>query len=571
MPPPSQVSSSSRVFHFKRCLGTGSFGEVYEATMTSPGGLEKRVAVKLLKAEMAGDEDAVRRLRDEGLLLSSLDHPSILAVIDLVKLGDRRALVTEFVDGQDLLELLRTEDRIPLRPLVQAVAQVARALDAAWSTKLPGSDAPLHLLHRDIKPANIRIGKHGLVKLLDFGIARSDEVEREARTETDVLMGSIPYMAPEIFSRSSSTDRVDVFALGCVLYEGVFGEKLYLKLKRPRVIQLLVSQEDFEAYIADRLQQGERGSDLPPVVARTVADCLAWEPEERPSSADLASRLERLASGLDGPSLAEWCRARDWGEPRAHDGNLVGSTITEGSIHLGTMALERPPAPRGTPWLPIAAVVALTVGCMGLVGAATFGLTGPGAASVEVVPDPVPTEVEPSTEPSTPGPSTPEPADGPEPSEVPEPSDPEPTDPEPSPEPPAPASEPEVRPQPVAAPSPVPKPQPAPTAPSPSPSPVPASVPSPTPVPSPSPVASPSPAPAPAGAPAPAPSGGPVSVWFQNGAGERFGPDKELPPGPYAIIADFGDGAREVGQADVKPGQEIRLVCSPRDRTCSLK
>jgi serine/threonine-protein kinase len=521
---------ATRVFHFKRCLGSGSFGEVYEATMTSPGGLEKRVAVKLLKAEVAGDEDAVRRLRDEGLLLANLDHPSILAVIDLIQLGDRKALVTEFVDGEDLLELLRGKgDRIPLRPFILVIAQVARALDVAWSTRLPGRDEPLHLLHRDIKPANIRVGRHGLVKLLDFGIARSDQVDREARTETDVLVGSVPYMAPEVFSHGV-TDRVDVFALGCVLYEGLFGSKLYRGQKRPQVLRLLFSEAEFKAFVDSRLADGQQvRPDADPVAVRSIADCLSWNPEDRPSAAQLASRLERLASILDGPSLAEWCRDRAWPEPRKHEGSLVGSTVTEGSVFFDAEGLEsdEPPAPRRALFA-VGATIALVVGCLG-VGTAGLLVAQPWATPAS----PRPVDVEP----------TPDPAPEPAPDALPEP------EPEPDPEP--------VEPEPAADPV---EPEPAPT-----PDPEPVSAPKPD-------AAAPKPTPAPVPEPAEAPEQkGPVSVWFQNQDGERFGPEQELLPGPYRIIADFGDGAERVGSADVAPGQEIRLVCNPATRSCSLK
>src|SRR5688572_17927020 len=115
-----------RQFRIHHCLGRGGYGEVYRATMVAPGGIENDVAVKLL--------------RDEGRLLSVLRHPAILRVFDLALLDGRVGLVTEFVEGEDLSTLI---GNLPLRPILEVVAAVAEALDAAWNH--PRSDGrPLH-------------------------------------------------------------------------------------------------------------------------------------------------------------------------------------------------------------------------------------------------------------------------------------------------------------------------------------------------------------------------------------------------------------------------------------------
>ena len=171
-----------RTYRLQHCLGRGGFGEVYLAVMET-GAVRAEVAVKLLNEGRDPGDQALERLRDEGRLLGLLNHPVILKVHDLLVLDGRVALVTEYVDGADL-EQCFASGGVPIRALVEIVGRVADALGVAWNAPSP-TGGPLHLVHRDVKPANIRIGRHGDVKLLDFGIARASDLQREARTRTD--------------------------------------------------------------------------------------------------------------------------------------------------------------------------------------------------------------------------------------------------------------------------------------------------------------------------------------------------------------------------------------------------
>src|SRR5688572_7575723 len=165
------TDSLGRTFDWVRLLGRGGFGEVYLARMHSPSGLEQQVAVKLLPAGLAPGSRAVVRLRDEAHVLASLRHPVVLAPHDLAELAGRVALVTEFIEGEDLASCIDPHDPAPLPVSTQleVLEQVASALEVAWQQ--------LRLVHRDVKPQNIRIGRHGNVKLLDFGLASSDLAE----------------------------------------------------------------------------------------------------------------------------------------------------------------------------------------------------------------------------------------------------------------------------------------------------------------------------------------------------------------------------------------------------------
>lgn len=319
--------SGSRTFVIASCLGRGGFGEVYRATMSGRGTLEQDVAVKVLRRDIDPDGQAVRRLRDEGRLLSRLDHPTILRVHDLVLLDGRISLVTELVDGADLSTCMEGPDGLGLRALVEVVGRVAAALDAAWSTVPPGADRPLRMVHRDIKPSNIRISRHGRVKLLDFGIARTDSFERESRTRTGMLVGSPAYMAPERFLEQGTLVQSDVFALGAILYEGVSGERFYGTLPLPMQVGLAVHRSRFEAHLTERLQ-GIADSPAHELVARM----LAFSPDDRPLPDEVSQELVDLTDRIRGISLDRWCRRRSWEEGPSLAGELVGRTVTEGLL-----------------------------------------------------------------------------------------------------------------------------------------------------------------------------------------------------------------------------------------------
>jgi len=323
--------ANTRTFTITSCLGRGGFGEVYRATMSGAGGLDADVAVKVLRRDIDPAGQAVQRLRDEGKLLARLHHPTILKVHDLVILEGRVSLVTEFVDGDDLTDCLVGNEPISPRALLEVIGQVASALAAAWHTPLEGaSERSLQLVHRDIKPSNIRVGRHGEVKLLDFGIARTDSVEREARTSTNMMVGSPPYMAPERFLDGVIRPGSDVFSLGAALFEGLVHERLHLDWPIPMLASLAIDRDHYEEHVVARLAL--LPDTLPPALADLLCDMLAYVPEDRPTARQLASRCEALADQMQGKTLARWCRDRVWNEASSERGELEGRTISEGSM-----------------------------------------------------------------------------------------------------------------------------------------------------------------------------------------------------------------------------------------------
>ncbi len=339
---PPQAADSlvehARHFHLHGLLGRGGHGEVYRATMWREGGVRSEVAVKILSPELAPGSDPVRRLEDEGRLLAALDHPVILKVFDLIVLDGRVALVTEFVEGDDLHDAIHGSE-LPLRSLVETVGLVADALHVAWSTIGPG-DRPLRLVHRDIKPQNIRLGIHGQVKLLDFGIAQAAPLVQRSGDE---LMGSGPYLPPERLAESGPpiTSKVDVWGLGCVLYEGLAGERLAEGLSLDDMYALGDDLVAFERFVGQRMD----ALDAPPRVKMLLAPMLAIDPTDRPSTAEIAEACDELEESMPGTGLLRWARTRAWDSDTAV-GPLTSLQLVEGT---GPYHREAAPAPIPTP------------------------------------------------------------------------------------------------------------------------------------------------------------------------------------------------------------------------------
>jgi len=306
--------------------------------MRSSGGLETAVALKVLRADLQDAHDALQRLRDEARALGHLDHPAIVRAFDILELEGRVALVTELVEGDDLDRCIEGSDRISTRALLQVVAQVADALDAAVNA--PGPHGPLKLVHRDVKPSNIRIGRHGQVKLLDFGIAWFAGSDREAQTASEMMVGSLPYMAPERFTERDQNPASDVFSLGCCLYEGLGVEGFYEETRLRTLSGLAMAPERFDALKERRLSLIE-----PPEVRAFLADMLHHDPSRRPTAKQVARRCDEIADDLSGTSLRLWCSDRTWRDNVDATGSLTGQTLAEGPVAPQSASSERA-APR---------------------------------------------------------------------------------------------------------------------------------------------------------------------------------------------------------------------------------
>lgn len=305
-----------RRYRIIQLLGEGGFGSVYLAEAEG-GELTRPVAIKVLKPEFAASAQMISRLRDEGRLLSRVHHRAIVRVDDLIPLSGRWSVVMEYVDGIDL-ELALRQGPLPMRVAVAIVAEVANALHAAQIQ--PGPDgSPLGLLHRDIKPANVRITAAGEIKILDFGVARSN-LARET-PETQGVIGTIPYMAPERHSRTEGAAS-DIYSLGVMLFELIFGV-------RPGESAVDPNRMPEAAAHAARWRSLEQ---ISPPLHQILLDMISFEVESRPSARECARLLERISASLSGEGLADWAErvvpVLKTSAPRRSD-TLTGTLMVE--------------------------------------------------------------------------------------------------------------------------------------------------------------------------------------------------------------------------------------------------
>jgi serine/threonine-protein kinase len=339
------------VYDITAQIGEGGMGQVYRATDTK---LKRQVAIKILPASVAADADRLARFQREAEVLASLNHPNIAAIYGLEESRSGgssdppvTALVMELVEGEDLSELiarhasaaprgggaprgLSIEDALPI------AKQIADALEAAHEQGI---------IHRDLKPANIKLRADGIVKVLDFGLAKamdpvaqafrpaggagspeglryeSPTLTTPAMTLQGVILGTAAYMAPEQAKGKSVDKRADIWAFGVVLYEILTGTRGYAAEDVSDTLAAVLTRE---------VDWTKLPSTTPPRIVALLRDCLVRDPKQRLRDMGEARRvLDQLITGassssmiapaVDGPRLptpdsrlSTWQRTPPW-------------------------------------------------------------------------------------------------------------------------------------------------------------------------------------------------------------------------------------------------------------------
>ena len=266
-------------------VGRGGMGVVYRATQVSLG---RTVALKVIAPELASDSEFRERFKRESRLAASIEHPNVVPVYEAGETGDVLYLITRFVDGTDLRQVLQREAGLEPERAASLVGQTATALAAAHRRDL---------IHRDVKPANILIdttGDREHAYLTDFGIARQAS-GTGGLTQTGMVVGTLDYLAPERIQDARGDARSDVYALGCVLFEVLTGRVPY-----PRDSDVA----KMYAHLNDPVPAPrEVASALPAELDDLVRRAMAKDPESRIQTAgELAQGLERSATASTIPS-----------------------------------------------------------------------------------------------------------------------------------------------------------------------------------------------------------------------------------------------------------------------------
>lgn len=245
-------------------IGQGGMGEVFKAQDTSLG---REVALKFLSNRMVDDETAMRFFMREARAAAALNHPAIVTVYDIGVLDGRPFICMEYVDGTDLATRIDEQGPVPLGHAVNLTAQLALALDYAHER---------NVVHRDVKPPNVIQARGGVVKILDFGLAKAIA---GGPSKSTVVSGTPEYMSPEQLAGRSVDGRTDIFSLGVMLYEILSGSLPFEGALR---------SSNFEPLSA-------RSSWLPAALDQIIAKALALDPDDRyQRGRDFAEALQNI-------------------------------------------------------------------------------------------------------------------------------------------------------------------------------------------------------------------------------------------------------------------------------------
>ncbi len=364
-PVPTSIGRQIGPYQVQSLLGTGGMGEVYLAEDTRLG---RKVAIKLLPVEFTAQPERARRFAQEARAASALNHPNIITIHEIGEVGSTHYIVTEYVEGVTLRQRMArasgtdVSQRIELSEAIDIAAQMAAALSAAHEAGIT---------HRDIKPENVMVRRDGIVKLLDFGLAKLTEpaspvpsflVDTQASTrvrnstEAGVVMGTPRYMSPEQARGEKVDARTDIFSLGVMLYEMVAGRAPFAGKTTGEVIA---------AILRDSPPPLNRcAPDTPPEMEHILSRALRKDREERYQTAnELLVDLKRLKRRLEQKDELkdELARAaRPASEPAsendaswgAGEAMVPGATVKQaessGAVEVGRganpVANQRPPA-----------------------------------------------------------------------------------------------------------------------------------------------------------------------------------------------------------------------------------
>jgi non-specific serine/threonine protein kinase len=269
-------------YRITAAIGAGGMGQVYRATDTK---LDREVALKVLPGELAASADMLARFRREARAVASLNHPHVVTIHSVEEADGVHFLTMELIEGQSLSALIPAGG-MALPQIVSIATSLADALSAAHDKGI---------IHRDLKPANIMVTRDGVVKVLDFGLAKladpetveaSPDQSTRMKTEDGIIMGTRPYMSPEQVQGAPLDHRTDIFSLGVVLHEMTTG-------RRP--FQGKTSADLFAAILRDPAPAvAELRSDVPSDLSSVIRRCLEKDPRKRIQTAlDVSNELRR--------------------------------------------------------------------------------------------------------------------------------------------------------------------------------------------------------------------------------------------------------------------------------------
>jgi serine/threonine protein kinase len=285
-------------FQVFRRLGMGGMAEVFSAIHHEPGGVQRPVVIKKPLPDLAAHPEFLAMFLDEARIASSLQHPNIVRVLEVIHQPDNCLIVMELVDGKSLSALLarleRSGQRLEARLAAFVVARAAQGLHHAH-TRTDAEGKPLRIIHRDVSPQNVLVSFTGDIKVIDFGIAHA--LGRVTQTRTGTRKGKTGYMAPEQARAGAIDSRVDVFALGILLWELSCGRRLFVRPDDFRTMNAL---------LLDPIPLPSSVAAIAPDLENIIMRALSRNPDERFQTADeMRIALDAYVGSLGGAMPAE--------------------------------------------------------------------------------------------------------------------------------------------------------------------------------------------------------------------------------------------------------------------------
>jgi tetratricopeptide (TPR) repeat protein/predicted Ser/Thr protein kinase len=276
-------------------LGEGGMGAVYKARDVE---LNRMVALKVIRPDLAGNQAIIDRFKQELLLATQVTHKNVIRIYDLSEADGMKFITMEYVEGEDLRGLMQQKGKLAPEEAVEIMQQTCRALDAAHSAGI---------IHRDLKPQNIMRDKTGRILVMDFGLART--LEGGGMTQTGALVGTMDYMSPEQALGKDLDQRSDVFALGLIFYELLTGKMPY---KADSVVASLLKRTQERA-----TPVSSHDASIPRPLSNIVGKCMEPDVKLRyQSSAEILADLEAWQGGRAAATLQFPSGVRPWGRSR---------------------------------------------------------------------------------------------------------------------------------------------------------------------------------------------------------------------------------------------------------------
>ncbi len=354
-PPPSSGPRGARVkvsvsmmqigdvlggrYEILQLLGEGGMGAVYKARDRE---LDRFVALKLIRPELAANPSILARFKQELLLSREVTHRNVIRIFDLGDADGVKFITMEFVEGQDLRSLIQERKKFPPAEAVELMLQVCRALEAAHT---------LGIIHRDLKPQNIMLDRTGRILVMDFGLARM--VEGDGMTQTGALVGTMEYMSPEQALGKDLDQRSDLFSLGLILYELLTG---IMPFKAESAVASLIKRNQERA-----TPVSDHDETIPSALSNIVGKCLERDPALRYQNAtEFLRDLEAWQGNRAGATLRFPTSEKPWGQTVPW--HWIGGTAAVLVLAVAGFLLRgKLSSPRSTKTAPAAPAVSLAI------------------------------------------------------------------------------------------------------------------------------------------------------------------------------------------------------------------